>query len=247
MKVTFKIWRQDNADAKGSFKSYEVDGLTDDMSFLEALDYLNELLVGRDEKVIAYEYDCREGICGQCGVFINGRAHGPHDHMTTCQLHMRSFMDGETIVVEPWRAAAFPVIKDLVVDRSPLDRIIEHGGYITAKTGTAPEANAILIGKEIADKAMDAAACIGCGACVATCKNSSAALFTAAKINHLNSLPQGRPEASNRVLGMTRQMELEGFGSCTFTGACEVECPEGISITNIAEMNARRAKAKWLG
>ncbi|MGB5203467.1 succinate dehydrogenase/fumarate reductase iron-sulfur subunit [Eudoraea sp.] len=247
MKVTFKIWRQDNVNSKGGFKSYEVDGLTEDMSFLEALDHLNERLVQRDEKVIAYEYDCREGVCGQCGVFINGRAHGPHDHMTTCQLHMRSFKDGETVVVEPWRATAFPVIKDLVVDRSAFDRIIEQGGYISSKTGTAAEANAILVGKEVADKAMDAAACIGCGACVATCKNASAVLFTAAKINHLNSLPQGRQEADKRVIEMTGQMELEGFGSCTFTGACEVECPEGISITNIAEMNARRAKAKWLG
>jgi succinate dehydrogenase / fumarate reductase iron-sulfur subunit len=247
MKVTFKIWRQAHRDAKGSFKSYELDGLTEDMSFLEALDHLNEQLVHKNEKVIAFEYDCREGICGQCGVFINGRAHGPHANMTTCQLHMRSFKDGETIVVEPWRASAFPVIKDLVVDRSSLDRIIEQGGYISAKTGTAPEANAILVSKEIADKAMDAAACIGCGACVATCKNSSAALFTSAKINHLNNLPQGKPEADRRVLEMTRQMEKEGFGSCTFTGACEVECPEGISIVNIAEMNARRLKAKWLG
>lgn len=247
MKVTFKIWRQENFNKAGEFKSYEVDGLTEDMSFLEALDHLNELLVQRDEKVIAYEYDCREGICGQCGVFINGRAHGPHDNMTTCQLHMRSFNDGETIVVEPWMAKAFPVIKDLVVDRSAFDRIIEHGGYISAKTGTAAEANAILIGKEIADKAMNAAACIGCGACVATCKNASAALFTSAKINHLNNLPQGLQEADKRVMEMTWQMEQEGFGSCTFTGACEVECPEGISITNIAEMNARRVKAKWLG
>ncbi|MFS4416067.1 succinate dehydrogenase/fumarate reductase iron-sulfur subunit [Maribacter sp. 2307ULW6-5] len=247
MKVHFKIWRQQNAIDKGRFKSYEVDGLTDDMSFLEALDHLNERLVLRNEPVIAYEYDCREGICGQCGIFINGRAHGPHDHMTTCQLHMRSFKDGDTITVEPWRAASFPVIKDLVVDRSALDRIVEHGGYISAKTGTAAEANAILVGKEVADKAMDAAACIGCGACVATCKNASAALFTAAKINHLNSLPQGKQEADKRVLEMSRQMELEGFGSCTFTGACEVECPEAISISNIAEMNARRAKAKWLG
>ena len=247
MKVTFKIWRQDNAEAKGQFKSYEVEGLTADMSFLEALDHLNEQLVLQNEKVVAYEYDCREGICGQCGIFINGRAHGPHDNMTTCQLHMRSFEDGQEIVVEPWRAKAFPVIKDLIVDRSAFDRIIEEGGYISAKTGTAPEANAILIGKDVADKAMDAAACIGCGACVATCKNSSAALFTSAKINHLNSLPQGKQEASKRVLEMTRQMVAEGFGSCTFTGACEVECPEGISIANIAEMNARRIKAKWLG
>lgn len=247
MKVTFKIWRQANAREKGQFHEYPVEGLTEDMSFLEALDHLNERLVEQDQGVIAYEYDCREGICGQCGLFINGRAHGPHANMTTCQLHMRSFQDGETIVVEPWRATALPVVKDLIVDRSALDRIIEQGGYISAKTGTAAEANAILVGKDVADKAMDAAACIGCGACVATCKNASAALFTSAKINHLNSLPQGKQEASKRVLDMTQQMEAEGFGSCTFTGACEVECPEGISITNIAEMNARRVKAKWLG
>ena len=246
MKVTFKIWRQEKPDAKGSMQSYEVDGLTEDMSFLEALDHLNEQLVLKNEKVIAYEYDCREGICGQCGVFINGRAHGPNDNMTTCQLHMRSFKDGDTIYVEPWRAGPFPVIKDLIVDRSAFDRIIEKGAYISAKTGTAPEANAILIPKEVADKAMDAAACIGCGACAATCKNASAALFTAAKINHLNQLPQGHPEANKRVLEMTKQMEEEGFGSCTFTGACEVECPEGISISNIAEMNARYIKASIL-
>jgi succinate dehydrogenase / fumarate reductase iron-sulfur subunit len=247
MQVTFKIWRQSNTQAKGSFKSYPIDGLNEDMSFLEALDHLNEHLVLQNEEVIAFEYDCREGICGQCGIFINGRAHGPHDNTTTCQLHMRSFQEGSTITVEPWRAAAFPVVKDLIVDRSGLDRIIEQGGYISAKTGTAPEANAILINKEVADKAMDAAACIGCGACVATCKNASAALFTAAKINHLNSLPQGKQESVRRVLDMTRQMDEEGFGSCTFTGACEVECPEGISITNIAEMNAIRLKAQWLG
>lgn len=247
MKVTFRIWRQNNPNEKGNFKDYEVADLTEEMSFLEALDHLNEILVLKNEKVIAYEYDCREGICGQCGIFINGRAHGPHQNMTTCQLHMRSFKDGETIVVEPWRAKAFPIIKDLVVDRSALDRIIEHGAYISAKTGTAPEANAILIGKEIADKAMDAAACIGCGACVATCKNSSAALFTSAKINHLNSLPQGKPEEHRRVLDMTNQMKEEGFGHCSFTGACEIECPEGIPIANIAEMNARYMKAKLFG
>ncbi len=247
MKVTFKIWKQDKPETKGALKTYEVSGLTEDMSFLEALDHLNEELVLKDEAVIAYEYDCREGICGQCGVFINGRAHGPHDNMTTCQLHMRSFKDGDTIVVEPWRAASFPIIKDLIVDRSSFDRIIEQGAYITAKTGTAPEANAILIPKEISDQAMDAAACIGCGACVATCKNSSAALFTSAKINHLNKLPQGKAEEHQRVKEMTYQMKEEGFGSCTFTGACEVECPEGISITNIAEMNARNFKAKLFG
>lgn len=247
MKVTFKIWRQQGPDDKGSLRSYPVDNLTEDMSFLEALDHLNEQLVLQGEEVIAYEYDCREGICGQCGVFINGRAHGPHDNMTTCQLHMRSFSDGDTIVVEPWRAAAFPVVKDLVVDRYALDRIIESGAYISAKTGTAPEANAIPIPKSVADAAMDAAACIGCGACVATCKNSSAALFTAAKINHLNKLPQGKAEQHQRTKEMTWQMKEEGFGSCTFTGACEIECPEGISISNIAEMNARLLKAKLLG
>ena len=247
MKVTFKIWKQDKPETEGALKTYEVSGLTEDMSFLEALDHLNEQLVLKDEAVIAYEYDCREGICGQCGVFINGRAHGPHDNMTTCQLHMRSFKDGDTIVVEPWRAVSFPIIKDLIVDRSSFDRIIEQGAYITAKTGTAPEANAILIPKEISDQAMDAAACIGCGACVATCKNSSAALFTSAKMNHLNKLPQGKAEEHQRVKEMTYQMKEEGFGSCTFTGACEVECPEGISITNIAEMNARNFKAKLFG
>lgn len=247
MKVTFKIWRQNGPDSKGELNSYLVDDLTEDMSFLEALDHLNEQLVLEGEEVVAFEYDCREGICGQCGVFINGRAHGPHDNMTTCQLHMRSFKDGDTIVVEPWRAAAFPIIKDLIVDRSAFDRIIESGAYISAKTGTAPEANSILIPKPTADAAMDAAACIGCGACVATCKNSSAALFTAAKINHLNKLPQGKVEEHQRVKEMTWQMNEEGFGSCTFTGACEIECPEGISITNIAEMNARLLKARLLG
>lgn len=247
MKVTFKIWRQDGSDSEGTLKSYETDGLSEDMSFLEALDHLNEMLVLKNEKVVAFESDCREGICGQCGVFINGRAHGPLDNVTTCQLHMRSFRDGDTIVVEPWRASAFPVIKDLIVDRTAFDRIIEQGAYITAKTGTAPEANAIPISKDVSDSAMDAAACIGCGACVATCKNASAALFTAAKINHLNRLPQGKPEAHKRVIDMTYQMELEGFGSCTFTQACEVECPEGISIGNIAEMNARYVKAKLFG
>ena len=247
MQVTFKIWRQDSPSVKGALKAYKVQDLTEDMSFLEALDHLNEQLVVQGEKVIAYEYDCREGICGQCGVFINGRAHGPHDHMTTCQLHMRSFKDGDTIVVEPWRAASFPVIKDLIVDRSAFDRIIEAGAFVSSKTGTAPEANAIPVPKGVADKAMDAAACIGCGACVASCKNSSAALFTSAKINHLNSLPQGKAEQHQRVAEMTYQMEQEGFGSCTFTGACEVECPEGISILNIAEMNARITKSKVFG
>ena len=246
MKVTFEIWRQKNTNAKGKFKSYEVDGLTEDMSFLEALDHLNEQLVLKDEEVIAFEYDCREGICGQCGVFINGRAHGPHSNMTTCQLHMRSFSDGETITVEPWRAKAFPIIKDLVVDRTAFDRIIEAGAYISSKTGTAPEANAIPIPKNVADQAMDSAACIGCGACVASCKNSSAVLFTSAKINHLNTLPQGKAEASERLKNMTYQMDLEGFGNCSNTGACEVECPEGISIINIARLNSAWFQNKLL-
>ena len=246
MKVKFKIWRQENSETEGLFKTYETDGLNEEMSFLEALDHLNETLVLKNEKVIAFEHDCREGICGQCGVFINGRAHGPHDNTTTCQLHMRSFKDGDTIVVEPFRAGSFPIIKDLVVDRSAFDRIIEQGGYISAKTGTAPEANAILISKQVADSAMDVAACIGCGACVATCKNASAALFTSAKINHLNRLPQGKPEEHRRVLDMTMQMDLENFGSCSFTGACEVECPAEISISSIAEMNARYFKAKLI-
>lgn len=244
MFLKFKIWRQANEQSKGLLKTYEVNDLSEDMSLLEALDHLNERLVLQNEEVIAYEYDCREGICGQCGLFINGRAHGPLDNTTTCQLHLRSFKDGDTVVLEPWRAKAFPIVKDLIVDRSSLDRIIQQGGYITAKTGTAPEANNILIGKNIADKAMDAAACIGCGACVAACKNSSAALFTSAKINHLNSLPQGKPESHQRVKDMLKQMQSEGFGNCSFTGACEVECPENISIVNIAEMNARTIKAR---
>ncbi|MFG1493788.1 succinate dehydrogenase/fumarate reductase iron-sulfur subunit [Halobacteriovorax sp. ZH4_bin.1] len=246
MRVIFKIWRQENSKSEGQFIEYELDNVTEDMSFLEALDMLNESLVLKGEKVIAYDYDCREGICGQCGVFINGRAHGPHANTTTCQLHMRSFTDDEVIVVEPWRAKSFPVVKDLVVDRSALDRIIESGGYITAKTGTAPEANSILIGKEVADLSMDSAACIGCGACIATCKNSSAALFTSAKLTHLNLLPQGKVEEGRRTLAMTRQMELEDFGHCSFTGACEIECPEGISISNIARMNFNLLKAKIL-
>ena len=247
MQLNFKIWRQNCPNEKGAFKNYSVDGLTEDMSFLEALDFLNEKLVLKGEEVIAFEYDCREGICGQCGVFINGRAHGPHAHITTCQLHLRSFKDNDTITVEPWRAKAFPIIKDLIVDRSAFDRIIQQGGFISAKTGTAPEANSILISKEVADRAMDAAACIGCGACVATCKNASAALFTSAKINHLNLLPQGKLEENRRVIEMTQQMEEEGFGHCSFTGACEVECPENISVSNIAEMNFRLMKAKLMG
>lgn len=246
MKIIFKIWRQSNALKKGEFKLYKVEDLNVDMSLLEALDYLNESLVEKNESPVAFDHDCREGICGQCGIFINGRPHGPHDNLTTCQLHMRSFKDGDTIILEPFRANAFPIIKDLVIDRSSFDRIIEKGGYISANTGTAPEANSILIGKERADHAMDMAACIGCGACVATCKNASAALFTSAKINHLNSLPQGEPEALTRAYNLVTQMEYEGFGHCSFTGACEVECPESISISSIAQMNWNYMKAQVL-
>ena len=246
MKLNFKIWRQDNASTEGGFKNFSVDNLHEDMSILEALDFLNERLVEKDEKTVSFDHDCREGICGQCGIFINGRAHGPHDNQTTCQVHLRSFQDGETIVLEPFRAKAFPIIKDLVVDRSSFDRIIQKGGFISANTGTAPEANSIPIGKERADYAMDMAACIGCGACVATCKNASAALFTSAKINHLNALPQGKAESLSRTLNLVAQMEYEGFGHCSFTGACEVECPEHIPLSSIAKMNWSFLKAKIL-
>lgn len=243
MKLNFKIWRQDNSKVKGEFKTYPLDNLNADMSILEALDYLNEECVKRNEKTVSFDHDCREGICGQCGFFINGRAHGPGDNQTTCQVHLRSFKEGETILLEPFRANAFPVIKDLVVDRSAFDRIIQKGGFISANTGTAPEANSILIGKVTADKAMDMAACIGCGACVATCKNASAALFTSAKINHLNALPQGKEESLSRSYEMVNQMELENFGHCSYTGACEIECPEHIPLSSIAEMNFNYMKS----
>lgn len=246
MKLNFRIWRQDNAKVEGRMKEYEVDNLNEDMSILEALDFLNESLVEKNEKAVSFDHDCREGICGQCGIFINGRAHGPHDNQTTCQVHLRSFQDGETIVLEPFRAKAFPVIKDLIVDRSSFDRIIQKGGFISANTGTAPEANSIPVGKITADYAMDMAACIGCGACVATCKNASAALFTSAKINHLNALPQGVAESLSRTYNLVTQMEYEGFGHCSFTGACEVECPEHIPLSSIAKMNWEYMKARIL-
>lgn len=218
----------------------------EEMSLLEALDHLNESLVEKNESPVAFDHDCREGICGQCGIFINGRAHGPHANQTTCQLHMRSFKSGDTIVLEPFRANAFPVVKDLVVNRSSFDRIIQKGGFISANTGTAPDANSIPIGKERADYAMDMAACIGCGACVASCKNASAALFTSAKINHLNTLPQGEAESLTRTYDLVTQMESEGFGHCSFTGACEIECPEHIPLSSIAQMNWSFMKAKVL-
>jgi len=246
MKVHIKVWRQTNAQSEGNFSTYPLDGVSGDMSFFEMLDSLNDNLVTEGKDPIAFDHDCREGICGTCGVFINGRAHGPIRGVTTCQLHMRSFQDGETIVVEPWRAKAFPIIRDLIVNRQSFDRVMEVGGYISINTGNAQDANAIPIAKENADAAMDAAACIGCGACVATCKNSSAMLFVSAKVSQFALLPQGQPERSNRVKNMVDQMDEEGFGNCTNTGACEVECPKEISLVNIARMNREFLKASLI-
>lgn len=243
MNLTLKVWRQKNASQKGELVTYPVSDISPDMSFLEMFGVLNNQLVTDGKEPIAFDHDCREGICGMCSMHINGHAHGPKDQVTTCQLHMRSFKDGDTIVVEPWRAAAFPVVKDLVVDRSSFDRIIAKGGFISVNTGNAKDANNLPIPKVDADKAFEAAACIGCGACVATCKNSSAMLFVSAKVAQLSLLPQGKAEASQRVLNMVAQMDEEGFGSCTNTGACEVECPKGISIQNIAIMNKEYLKA----
>jgi succinate dehydrogenase / fumarate reductase iron-sulfur subunit len=236
MKITLKIWRQKDGKTKGALKTYPVDHVSADMSFLEMLDVLNNDLVTKGEEPVAFDHDCREGICGMCSLYINGRPHGPQQ-TTTCQLHMRSFKDGETIVIEPWRAKAFPVLKDLVVDRSAFDRIQQAGGYVSVNTGGVPDGNEIPIPKKIADEAMDAAACIGCGACVAACKNASAMLFVSAKISQLALLPQGKPERKERAEKMVAQMDAEGFGSCTNTYACEAECPKGISVTNIARMN----------
>jgi succinate dehydrogenase / fumarate reductase iron-sulfur subunit len=246
MKLYLKIWRQLNAAAKGEMIDYEVNEVSEHMSFLEMLDMLNETLIQRGERVIEFDHDCREGICGQCGIMINGRAHGPLTHTTTCQLHMRSFKDGDTIYLEPFRAAAFPILRDLKVDRKSFDSIIEAGGYISAATGQTPEANSIPVSYEASEAAFDSAACIGCGACVATCKNSSAALFTSAKINHLVQLPQGKLEAADRVLSMVSQMDAMGFGNCSNTEACEVECPQDISVLNIARMNYEYNKALLL-
>ncbi len=248
MKLTLQIWRQESAQAKGKLVSYPIDNIDEDMSFLEMLDVLNESLVAKGDVPVEFDHDCREGICGMCSLQINGEPHGPDRRVTTCQLHMRMFKDGDTIVIEPFRAKAFPVIKDLVVDRSALDRIQHAGGYISVNTsGRTTDANAILIPKENADKAMDAATCIGCGACVAACKNASAMLFTSAKVSQYALLPQGRVEATTRVQNMVRQMDLEGFGNCTNTGACEVECPKGISLENIARMNREFMGAKLKG
>lgn len=244
MNLTLKIWRQKNGNVQGELVTYPVKNISPDMSFLEMFDVLNEQLISEGKEPIAFDHDCREGICGMCSMFINGRAHGPKEGVTTCQLHMRSFKDGDTIVVEPWRATAFPVIKDLVVDRSAFDRVIAAGGFISANTGNAQDANALPISKFNADTAFDAAACIGCGACVATCKNASAMLFVSAKVSQLALLPQGQPERYRRVQSMVAQMDSEGFGNCTNTGACEAECPKGISISNIARMNRDYFAAK---
>ena len=246
MKLFLKIWRQSNADSDGNFQKYEIEDITSDMSFLEMMDVLNEKLIVQGLDPVAFDHDCREGICGSCSLFINGRAHGPDTGITTCQLHMRKFKDGDSIVIEPFRASSFPVIKDLVVDRTSFDRIQHSGGYISINTsGNTQDANTIPVRKEDADNAFDAATCIGCGACVATCKNASAMLFVSAKVSQLSYLPQGKVEAKERVLNMVKQMDEEGFGNCTNTGACEVECPKGISIKNIARMNNEYLKAKF--
>ena len=237
MKLSLRIWRQKDGNAPGRFVTYQIDGVTPEMSFLEMLDVLNEDLQARGEEPIAFEHDCREGICGSCGFLIDGVPHGPRRHTTVCQLHMRFFKDGDALTLEPWRARAFPVVRDLVVDRSAFDRIIQAGGYITAPTGSAPDANAILVPKEAADTAFDAAACIGCGACVASCPNAAAMLFTAAKVAHLNSLPQGQPERDERTLNMVAAMGREVFGTCSNHGECEAVCPKGIPLEFIAALN----------
>lgn len=243
MNLTLKVWRQKNANSSGNFETYQVKDISSEMSFLEMIDVLNEQLIAQGKDPIAFDHDCREGICGACSMYINGRAHGPWAANTTCQLHMRAFKDGDTIVVEPWRSKAFPVMKDLVVDRSAFDRIIQAGGFISVNTGNAVDANALPIDKKKADDAFMAAACIGCGACVATCVNGSAMLFVSAKVSQLALLPQGEPERESRVLNMVAQMDKEGFGNCTNTYACEAECPKEISVSNIARLNREYLKA----
>ena len=248
MKLTLKIWRQANAQAKGKMETYQLEEVSPDMSFLEMMDVLNEQLIEQGIDPVAFDHDCREGICGMCSMFINGEAHGPDRLVTTCQLHMRKFKDGDTITIEPFRSKAFPVIKDLTVDRSSFDRIQQAGGFVSVNTsGNTQDANAIPIDKHDADKAFDAATCIGCGACVATCKNASAMLFVSAKVSQYALLPQGKVEATDRVLNMVNQMDEEGFGNCTNTGACEVECPKGISLENIARMNREYLYASLKG
>ena len=248
MKLTLKVWRQANAQAKGKMETYQLDEVSPDMSFLEMMDVLDEQLIEQGIDPVAFDHDCREGICGMCSMFINGEAHGPDRLVTTCQLHMRKFKDGDTLTIEPFRAKAFPVIKDLTVDRSSFDRIQQAGGFVSINTsGNTQDANAIPIDKHDADKAFDAATCIGCGACVATCKNASAMLFVSAKVSQYALLPQGKVEATDRVLNMVNQMDEEGFGNCTNTGACEVECPKGISLENIARMNREYLYASLKG
>jgi succinate dehydrogenase / fumarate reductase, iron-sulfur subunit len=237
MNVKLRVWRQKNAQAHGRFEEYEAKDINPHMSFLEMLDVVNEGLTKTGKDPIAFDHDCREGICGMCSCVINGEPHGPEDKVTTCQTYMRSFKDGETITVEPFRAKGFPLIKDLIINRSAFDRIIQAGGFVSASTGSAPDANSIPVPKQDSDLAMDAAACIGCGACVAACKNASAMLFVAAKVSHLNLLPQGKPEKDQRALAMVNQMDAEGFGACTVTGSCEAVCPKGISLSFIAKMN----------
>ncbi|MGH9324120.1 MAG: succinate dehydrogenase/fumarate reductase iron-sulfur subunit [Vicinamibacteria bacterium] len=247
MRLTLEIWRQERRNSQGRFETYEVSDISPDYSFLEMLDILNERLEERGERPVAFDHDCREGICGACGVMINGRAHGPRDRTTACQLHMRAFQDGDRILIEPWRARAFPVVSDLIVDRSPFDRIIQAGGYVSVATGSAPEANLIPVPKPTADLAFDAATCIGCGACVAQCPNGAAQLFTAAKIGHLNLLPQGVPEKDRRAVRMVERMEEELFGSCSNFRECEAACPKAIGIDWIARMNRDYLKAKLKG
>lgn len=237
MNLTLKVWRQENKEAKGRFETYPVNDVSSEMSFLEVIDLLNDRLISAGSDPIAFDHDCREGICGACSMYINGRPHGPWHATTTCQLHMRAFKDGDTVVVEPWRAQAFPIIKDLVTDRSSFDRIVQAGGFISVNTGNAVDGNAVAVEKDKADASFAAASCIACGACVAACKNASASLFLAAKVSHLSLLPQGQPERKSRVLSMVAQMDKEGFGSCTFTGACEAVCPKEIAITNISRMH----------
>jgi len=244
MKITLKIWRQKDARSKGNFKTYKLDNVAPDMSFLEMLDALNQQLIAEGKSPVAFDHDCREGICGSCGIYINGRPHGNDRKVTTCELRLRKFKDGDTITVEPWRARAFPVVKDLIVDRSAFDKIIQAGGYISVNAGAAQDANAIPVPKHNADVAFDTASCIGCGACVAACKNASAMLFIAAKVTHLAQFPQGRIEAAERVKRMIAKMDELGFGSCTNTRACEAECPKGISISTIAKLNREYFVAK---
>ncbi|NML21955.1 succinate dehydrogenase/fumarate reductase iron-sulfur subunit [Pseudoflavitalea sp. G-6-1-2] len=246
MNLTLKVWRQKSTNDEGAFETYDVKDISSEMSFLEMFDVLNERLIAEGKDPIAFDHDCREGICGMCSMYIDGRPHGPWQANTTCQLHMRAYKDGDTITVEPWRAKAFPVIKDLVVDRMAFDRIVQAGGYISVNTGNPQDANSILIAKDKADLSFANAACIGCGACVAACKNSSAMLFLSAKVSHLALLPQGDPERKSRAINMVAQMDKEGFGSCTNTGACEAVCPKEISITNIARLNYEYQRAGYL-